>query len=408
MLNVFTNTVPVGSLRRVTEAIRPRHEFIYHEGTAGADAVSLLMPPAPTPYGMDGGRLHPVFDMNLPEGDLRAAIVRLFSKALPIFDDLTLLEIVGGSLIGRLRFGATQEPIKAENIRGILHYRGTAGLFRDLLERYAKNSGISGVQPKLLLRDDGGLMSEQFSPLKPADRITASGTTHIIKTFDPVQFPALAANEFLCLQAAKAAGLPIPTVHLADDGGMLAVERFDLRADGSYCAFEDLCSLAGRVSADKYQGSYEQVARTLAQILRGPDGVQAGMRQFFKTLTLSLVVGNGDAHRKNFGVLYEDATEAIRLAPVYDVLTTGIYIPGDALALTLDGKKTWPDAKRVERFGVQRCQLTPKDAKDALAEVLQGVADTRRRFAEVSLPGEVADKMQVVWENGLARLRADR
>ena len=406
MFNVFVNESPVGGLgREAAEGGRQRFRFEYRSAAPASDAVSLLMPPAGQPY-ITEDNLHPVFDMNLPEGELREAISRLFAKALPTFDDFALLQVVGGSLIGRLRFGEAAALPKAENIRSMLEYRGTADLFRGLLERYAQNSGVSGVQPKLLVRDDGSLVSEQFSPLKPADRMTASGTTHIIKTFDPLKYPGLAANEFLCMQAAKAAGLAVPKINLAADGGILAVERFDLKADGTYRAFEDGCSLAGRGSSGKYEGSYEQLAGMFGKVLRSPGGVRAELRSLFQSIALSMTVLNGDAHRKNFGVLYDDATKDIRLAPVYDVLTTHVYMREDPTALTLDGKKLWPDIKRMERFGVQRCQLAPEEAKDALAQVVQAVADTRPAIGTVGLSKIMAAQMMEAWENGLARLGA--
>src|SRR5690606_31012532 len=149
---------------------------------------------------------------------------------------------------------------------------------------------------------------------------------------------------------------------LSADGRMLLVERFDLKTDGSYLAFEDGCALAGRLSRDKYEGSYEQLAATLTSVLRGPNGTQAELARFFRSLVLSVAVRNGDAHRKNFGVLYDRATDLVWLAPTFDVITTTAYLPEDTLALTLDGTKRWPDRKRLQRFGVQRCQLTSKAA----------------------------------------------
>lgn len=82
--------------------------------------------------------------MSLPEGALRDAINGMFGKALPVFDDLALVEVVGRSLIGRLRFGQSAEDldqVPAQNLRELLDYRGTAEIFRDLLERFARYSG---------------------------------------------------------------------------------------------------------------------------------------------------------------------------------------------------------------------------------------------------------------------------
>jgi serine/threonine-protein kinase HipA len=314
-------------------------------------------------------------------------------------------------LIGRLRCGETPadlDEVPAHDLRDLLQSRGTGDLFADLLTRYARYSGVAGVQPKVLVRDNGSLRTHTFSPVDPGERLTAHGTTHIVKSFDPLKFPGLAANEFFCLRAAHAAGLDVAQAELARDGGLLVITRFDLKPDGTYLAFEDGCSLSGRISRDKYEGSYEQLAATLAQVLRGPDGATAELSRFFRSLVLSIAVRNGDAHRKNFGVLYDDASGGVTLAPAFDIITTTPYVPQDSLALTLDGTKRWPDAKRLERFGVQRCRLSPAAAKTIIAEVAEAVSQTARDFSAMSdldaQVGEIPDKMRSAWTEGVAGL----
>ena len=266
------------------------------------------------------------------------------------------------SLIGRTRFGESAEQldqVPAQNLSDLLKTRGTGELFGELLNRYAQYSGVAGIQRKVLVRDDGGLRTENFSLVETGERLTAHGTTHIVKSFDPARFPGLAANEYLCLRAATAAGLTVAKTSLATDGCLLVVARFDLKTDGGYLAFEDGCALAGRLSREKYEGSYEQLADTLANVLRGPDGTAAELAKFFRSFVLSVAVRNGDAHRKNFGVTYDDATRLVTFAPTFDVITTTAYLPNDSLAMTLDGTKRWPDAKRLVKFGLRHCGLTP-------------------------------------------------
>jgi len=406
--NVFVNHRAVGALLRED----PLNRFTYDRNIPASLAVSLLMPVNDTPYLAErAAALHPVFDMNLPEGALRDALTSMFAKALPVFDDLALLEIVGRSLIGRLRFGGSAEEldrVPPQNLRDLLHARGTEELFLELLQRYARHSGVAGAQPKLLIRDDGSLLSSTSSPIGSAERLTAQGTTHIVKTFDPTRLPGLAANEYFCLKAAKAAGLPVPATEIADDGHLLVIERFDLKPDGAYLAFEDGCALSARLSHEKYWGSYERLAGTLADALRGPDGTAAELARFFRSLVLTVAVRNGDAHWKNFGVLYDDPTGHVWLAPTFDVVTTTAYMPEDGLALTLDGSKRWPDARRLERFGVQRCQLTLPAARKILAEVADAVARVARDLREIAArdpgAGGLADRMRAAWAEGVASL----
>ena len=409
MSEVFVNRRRVGTLSRG----EPTHRFAYEVGVPESLAVSLLMPVAGSSYPAERLTvLHPVFDMNLPEGALREALNQLFAKALPVFDDLALLEIVGRSLIGRLRFGASAEhldEVPSQNLRELLSSRGTDGLFADLLRRYARYSGVAGVQPKLLIRDDGTLGTSKFSPVPVGDRLTARGTTHIVKSFDAVKHPGLASNEFLCLKAARHAGLLVPPVEIASGGHLLIVERFDLKPDSSYFAFEDGCALDGRLSREKYVGSYEQLASTLTGTLRGPDGTATQLAQFFRALVLSVAVRNGDAHRKNFGVVYDDATGWVSLAPTFDIVTTAAYLPNDTLALMLDGTKRWPDAKRLVRFARQRCLLTEKAAKEIVAEVIEAVDQVSHDLKDLTeldpRAGEIADRMRTAWAQGIASLK---
>lgn len=406
MANVFVNRVPVGVLTRE----EPANRFTYASGVTPSQVVSLLMPVGPEPYFAERAAvIHPIFDMSLPEGALREALSNMFAKVLPVFDDLALLEVVGRSLIGRLRFGvsaAELDEVPAHNLSDLLAYRGTGDLFRDLLERYARYSGVSGVQPKLLVRDNGSLRVGEFSPIE-RERITAHGTTHLLKAFEAAKYPALAANEYYCLQAASAAGLSVPPAQISTDGQTLVVERFDRKADGSYLAFEDGCALDGRLSREKYEGSYEQLAATLASALQDPDTIQSALAQFFRSLVFSIAVRNGDAHRKNFGVLYDDATGPVSLAPTYDVVTTVVYVPKDSLALTLEGSKRWPEHKKLQRFGVQRCRLTAPAAQAIIAEVIDAVATAADRLDAKAIPGsaETVEQMRLVWREGAASLR---
>ena len=408
MANIFVNRQPVGTLSRE----EPVNRFAYEADVPPSLGVSLLMPVAAGPYSAERSEvLHPVFDMSLPEGALRDAVSNLFAKALPAIDDLALFQIVGRSLIGRIRFGesaAQLDQVPAHNLRDLLKTRGTGELFAELLTRYAQYSGVAGIQPKVLVRDDGGLRTENLSPVETGERLTAHGTTHIVKSFDPVRYPGLAANEYLCLRAATAAGLAVGKTSIATDGRLLVVERFDLKSDGSYLAFEDGCALAGRLSREKYEGSYEQLVGTLANVLRAPDGTGAELAKFFRSLVLSVAVRNGDAHRKNFGVIYDDATGLVTLAPTFDVLTTTPYLPNDSLALTLDGTKRWPDAKRLVKFGVRHCGLTSPVAKSILSEVAEAVATVSKDLTQFSdLDSDAHEtplRMKSAWGQGVAAL----
>jgi serine/threonine-protein kinase HipA len=318
------------------------------------------------------GFLHPVFEMNLPEGALRQRLDLLFAKAVRDFDALSLLEIVGRSQIGRLRYapdGAPLADVPAESIDRILAYRGAEDLFADLLNRFARHSGVSGMQPKVLVRD---AVHQGAGLAAPLDRITDRGATHIVKSFDPREFPELAANEYLSMQAARHAGLPTAEARLSANRACLVVERFDRTPDGRYLGFEDFCVLSGLRANGRYSGSYEALAGKVS-IFVSPEHHPAAMQQLFGMVALSCMIRNGDAHLKNFGVLYDEPGVNVRLAPVYDMVSTAPYLPKDILALELDGAKAFPSRKQLLRFARQACGLSKSMADAIFARVVHGV-----------------------------------
>ncbi|MFM7804544.1 MAG: HipA domain-containing protein, partial [Verrucomicrobiota bacterium] len=140
------------------------------------------------------------------------------------------------------------------------------------------------------------------------------------------------------------------------------------------------------------------------------DGTAPELARFFRALVLSVAVRNGDAHRKNFGVVYDDVTGWVTLAPTFDIVTTTAYLPDDTLALMLDGTKRWPDAKRLVRLARQRCLLTEKAARQIMAEVAEAVAQVSRDLKALtdldSGAGEIADRMRTAWAEGIASLNA--
>lgn len=338
-LNVFASGKRVGALSN-SDVEEDTILFGYREGSTPENAVSLTMPIRADQYDAMGGLL-PIFEMNLPEGMLRERLSLQFAKAIPGFDQLDLLRIVGTSQIGRLRYCLSDEldeSIPEQDLREILTYNGSRDLFAHLLERFARYSGISGVQPKVLVRDAGH-----------PEKITHRGATHIVKTFDPAEYPELAANELICTAGAQAAGITTARVQLSDNRRFLVVDRFDLTPEGEYLGIEDFCVLDGRRAHGRYDGSYEGVAKRITDFV-STKALARAREQFALNVAYSCAVGNGDAHLKNFSVLYRHPEDVIELAPAYDIVSTQLYLPRDTLALTMEDSKEFPDRKRLIRF----------------------------------------------------------
>lgn len=370
MLDVRVGKNVVGAIDRL--GAEDGYFFAYHPTWRAGEDVSLSMPFSLAGYPYKNG-LHPICQMNLPEGRLRESLERRLRKSMPGFDDLALLEIVGRSQIGRLRFAnqlAGIDEVPLESVQALIAYDGAEDLLRDLLERFAGVSGVSGVQPKVLIRD-----SEHMKVSGDPGRVTVKGATHIVKGWDQSEYPHLAANEYFCMQAARRAGLATPAFSLSANNQFLVLERFDMATDGSYLGFEDFCVLNGLGTREKYDSSYERLAKRIRDFI-SPQLRAESLETFFRSFVVSCAVRNGDAHLKNFGVLYEASDKPVRLAPAYDIVTTPAYIPQDSMALTLGGSKRWPEGKRLLEFAKLQCNLQPARAMRILDEVAEAVVRT--------------------------------
>lgn len=364
-------------------------------------AVSVTMPVRVQSWDAKHNLL-PIFEMNLPEGALRERLTRQFSKATGTFDDIDLLGIVGRSQIGRLRYSGTDqdlsESLPLQSIDEILRARRDGGLFNYLLEQFAEHSGLSGVQPKVMIRAKDAKLSDQKLRRSPS----IQSATHIVKLWDEDEFPELAANEYFCLLVAMKLGLSVPHFELSDDGGALVVERFDLQ-DDRYLGFEDFCVLNALGTADKYKGGYEsRIFRRMRDFL-APTDAQTSLEELFRLFILNCAIRNGDAHLKNFGVTYEKIDGPIRMAPAYDLVTTLAYIPNDTMALTLDGSTAWPDRKALIRLAQTRSDLAPKKVEEhieATADVMATVAvQIRAHFS--THESEIGKRILDAWESGI-------
>jgi serine/threonine-protein kinase HipA len=403
MIKVWADAAEAGLLDRHGER---GSTFAYLPDTADARAVSVTMPVRLPSWSVSFG-LTPIFEMNLPEGVLRERLRLAFAKATGTFDEFDLLSVVGRSQIGRIRYTGNrdrlQEDVPFQSVDEILERKRGRDLFRYLLEKFASFSGISGVQPKILVRDETAF-SEMELPGRPSQ--SCRGATHIVKLWEPNEFPQLAANEYFCLMAARACGLDVPPCRLAEDGMALVIERFDLRIDGTYRGFEDFCVLNARRTDEKYRGSCEtSVMKRFAQFANSKH-VNEDMEKLFTLIALNCALRNGDAHLKNFGIVYDDVQGEARLAPVYDLVTTSVYLPRDSLALTLNGTTRWPSAKDLRKLGETRMGGSPAKVRHILERIGDAVSRTAKEIGSYMKQHpeftEIGERMLQEWEKGPA------
>jgi serine/threonine-protein kinase HipA len=384
--------------------------FAYLPATPSARAVSITMPVRLPSWSVSFG-LPPIFEMNLPEGVLRERLRLAFAKATGSFDEFDLLSVVGRSQVGRIRYTGDKEQLHEDvpfqSVDEILERRRGGDLFRYLLEKFAAYSGISGVQPKILVRDEDAFVGTQHTGRRLSE--SYKGATHIVKLWEPNEYPQLAANEYFCLTAARRCGLDVPPYRIAEDGMALVIDRFDLRRDGTYRGFEDFCALNARRTDEKYRGSYEtSVMKRFTQFANSMH-VNEDLEKLFTLIALTCALRNGDAHLKNFGVVYDDVQGEARLAPVYDLVTTSVYLAKDSLALTLNGSTQWPTAKELKRQGETRAGGSPAKIRQILERVGEAIQQTMKdiRAYKKEHPefAGIGQRMLEEWESGVNSLR---
>jgi serine/threonine-protein kinase HipA len=397
----------VGRFTQQHVAAGDRFVFEYDESAAPEDLVSLTMVPLPYSRRFETSNFPPAFDMILPEGERRQRIEEAARKIVRT-DDFSLLSYVGANPVNRVRFlrpdaDPNDEMPRLPTPREIQNCQEGQALFEKLMHDLDLRQGIAGVQPKVL----GQI---PLDTKKSPDPRQPRGSTHILKASTPT-FPYLAANESLCLEVFAAAGLATPNTTLSADGELLLVERFDVLPKGQHLGFEEAASLMGETSATKYQRDYGTLIDVLGEFV-GPNNEPALRHDFTLALVLNWLLGNGDAHLKNFGVLYHDDLD-VRPAPFYDCVATLPYLSEDvpALALSFDWySKAWWPRQKIEEFAQTYGRLTnPETTRmfDRAFDALDTGLKSARRLGK-QIPGflPLSEQLRALWVERRAAFRA--
>lgn len=370
------------------EARANRFVFNYNKDS---EAISLIMPCKASSY-VWRNRLHPIFDMYVPEGYLFELFKNILAKEYGYVDDYVVFYYICSSIESRLTFvnecQAGEFPIF--DLEKILA-DDSPDTFSKLVAAFLKKNSLGGVHPKTI------------AVVKSKESITEK--EYILKTWG-AEYDQLALNECFCLKAVEKTGVPIPKIQLSSRNKFLLVERFNLdRKNNSYLGFEEILVLLGKNKEEKYSGSYEKVAEVIGRV--ATDTSQS-MQNFYKIIVMNYLLKNGDAHLKNFGILYtQDATNKpiVWLAPAYDIVNTVVYSHKDKPALTMFGKKLWFGKKELIKFGVAHCNLTDTEAAglyeiciNALKESIDELSDYIKTNSSFS---EVGNKMLSIWRVSL-------
>lgn len=304
------------------------------------------------------------------------------------------------------------KPLKTETEHGwhkhcVKSFFGTAefpdiDVSEDVLNQIAvdnttKGFTVPGVQKKLSLH-----LSKDDTP-----RLTLVNypTGYILKP-QTEEYPALPEMEYLVMQMAEASGIktvPYALIRLPLLGNFAYITKRIDRKDGQVLAMEDFCQLDGRLTDDKYRGSYERCGKIVAKY-----SVNSGLdlSQLFYRIVFSFAVGNSDMHLKNFSLIEtEEGKSEYVLSAAYDMLSTNVVIPEDneQMALTINGKKQ--NIRRKDFIIFAETIGVPQKAAEKMIEKIVKLKDKYIAMCKESyLPDDKKETLEKLIEERMAIL----
>lgn len=310
-------------------------------------------------------RLPPWFSNLLPEGRLRDWIVA--DRKVSPQREMELLAQVGHDLPGAVQVLPVQNG-ETEDI--------------ECLPPTSKPMAGDTTTDRNVWRFSLAGVALKFSMLEKGDRLAlpafGAGGDWIVKLPDSI-YADVPRNEFTVMSLAKAVGITVPSIRLVHrdelDGlpadawtsheeWAYAIRRFDRDANRAPVHIEDLAQVRGIYPENKYQGNYETVA---ALAYRGHD--LEGLREFTRRLAFTVLIGNGDAHLKNWSLIYTDPRSPV-LAPAYDMVCTSCYLSEhEELGLKFGG------TRRFERMNITTFELLERRLHAPRAELADCVSD---------------------------------
>lgn len=349
-------------------------------------AISLSLPLRAEPFSRRESR--PFFEGLLPEESQRAAIAR--ALGLSTGSEFRLLEALGGEVAGALSLWPEGErpPVEAPSTQSATPLDDDALI--DILNRLptrpmlAGETGLrlslAGAQTKLPVVVDKGRIA------LPAP---GQASTHILKP--PIEhFEGTTENEAFAMRLARQVGLSVAEVDYRCIRGraFLLVERYDrIAGNGRVKRLhqEDFCQALGFPSSRKYAADGGPVLRDCFGLLRSSATRPAReVLKLFDAAIFNLIIGNADAHAKNYSLLYRD--DALEMAPLYDLLATVAYpdlSPKLAMKIagraTLDALKATDWGRFADESGVSQA-FVKRRAKALADRVLRATAQVEAGF----------------------------
>lgn len=282
-------------------------------------------------------RLHPILSNLLPEGALRELIAQ--GLKTHVDNEFQIFSYLGQDLPGAL----IATPMKPEEVpESVLTTHGKAKAIKFKNNDQVSRFSLAGIQMKFSMKEKDGRYN-----------LTRDGNLGdwIIKT-PSTKHKNVPLNEYTAMSLATLAGVDIPEIklieldkldnlpqiNLPDEKLAFAIKRFD-RDGNTRIHMEDFAQVLVKYPHNKYNSAnYEQIGKVLYDY--SGDGL-ADAQQFARRLLVNILLANGDAHIKNWSLLYPDQVVP-RLSPAYDIVTTNVYIDEETkYALNLGKTREW-------------------------------------------------------------------
>jgi len=200
---------------------------------------------------------------------------------------------------------------------------------------------------------------------------------------------------------AKIKTAPHSLIRLTSGNLAYVTKRFD-RVKKGKLAMEDMCQLTERLTEDKYQGSYERIAKTI-QKYSSTSGLD--VVNFFELVVFSFLTGNADMHLKNFSLL-EQPGLGMRLSPAYDLVNTALVNPADneEMALHLNGKK-WKLKKQDFVAAMNTLKLDEKQQQNIFNKMEKAKSKWMEQIDASFLSDEFKEEYKAIVKDRFKRLK---
>ncbi len=232
---------------------------------------------------------------------------------------------------------------------------------------------IPGVQKKLSLHLSSNGKNHRLT-------IVNYPTEYIIKPSND-EYKFIVESEHLVMSMADYCGIKTVPHGLIrnNDSYIFITKRIDRKFNKDVAcliAMEDFCQLCGRLTEDKYKGSYEKCAKIIQEYSHIS---MYDITELFIRLVFCFLIGNSDMHLKNFSLI-EDENGNYSLSPAYDLLPVNLLIKEDneEFALSMNGKKNnikrkdfliFAESCGISKVAAEKMILSIKTKVDYLIEM---------------------------------------